>query len=93
MTPCHSACTAFRRDSFISLLSVRAQRVKGAHPLQSMSRVERGDIALCILDHARETCGDRETRVDVVDINGEMLKEGHIRFKKAMYHNSPRAAL
>jgi 2-methoxy-6-polyprenyl-1,4-benzoquinol methylase len=41
-----------------------------------------GDIALRILDHARETYGDRETRVDVVDINGEMLKEDHTCFKK-----------
>ena len=47
-----------------------------------------GDIALRILDHVREAYGDRETRVDVVDINGEMLKEGHTRFKKTMYHNS-----
>ena len=41
-----------------------------------------------ILDHARETRGDRETRVDIVDINGEMLKEGHMSFKKTVYHNS-----
>ena len=49
-----------------------------------------GDIALRILDHARETYGDRETRVDVVDTNGKMLKEGHTRFKKSMHHNSAR---
>ena len=47
-----------------------------------------GDIALRILDHAREKYADRETSVDVVDINGEMLKEGFKRFKKTMYHNS-----
>ena len=47
-----------------------------------------GDIALRILDHARERYADRETTVDVVDINGEMLKEGYKRFKKTMYHNS-----
>ena len=47
-----------------------------------------GDIALRILDHARESYVDRETTVDVVDINGEMLKEGFKRFKKTMYHNS-----
>ncbi|KAF8469417.1 ubiE/COQ5 methyltransferase family-domain-containing protein [Russula ochroleuca] len=41
---------------------------------------------------ARETHGDRETRVDVVDINGEMLKEGYTRFKKTMYHNTPQVA-
>lgn len=47
-----------------------------------------GDIALRILDHAREKYADRETTVEVVDINAEMLKEGFKRFKKTMYHNS-----
>ncbi|KAJ7459766.1 ubiquinone menaquinone biosynthesis methyltransferase UbiE [Mycena latifolia] len=48
-----------------------------------------GDIALRILDHAREKYADRETTVEVVDINGQMLKEGFRRFKKTMYHNTP----
>ena len=47
-----------------------------------------GDIALRILDHARENYADRETSVEVVDINGQMLKEGLRRFKKTMYHGS-----
>jgi 2-methoxy-6-polyprenyl-1,4-benzoquinol methylase len=47
-----------------------------------------GDIALRILDHAREKYADRETIVEVSDINAEMLKEGYRRFKKTMYHNS-----
>jgi 2-methoxy-6-polyprenyl-1,4-benzoquinol methylase len=47
-----------------------------------------GDIALRILDHARENYADRETSVEVVDINGQMLKEGLRRFKKTMYHSS-----
>lgn len=47
-----------------------------------------GDVALRILDYARETYADRETTVEVVDINGQMLKEGYTRFKKTMYHNS-----
>lgn len=47
-----------------------------------------GDIALRILDHAREKYADRETTVDVVDINDQMLKEGFRNFKKTMYHNS-----
>ncbi|KAI0769858.1 ubiE/COQ5 methyltransferase family-domain-containing protein [Fomes fomentarius] len=51
-----------------------------------------GDIALRILDSARDKYADRETSVDVVDINGEMLKEGHKRFKKTMYHNTPQIA-
>ena len=36
-------------------------------------------------DHARETYGDRETRVEVVDINGEMLRDSQT------YHNSAHA--
>ena len=52
-----------------------------------------GDIALRILDFARERYADRETAVDVVDINGEMLAEGFKRFKKTMYHNSAFALL
>lgn len=47
-----------------------------------------GDIALRILDFAREKYACRETTVDVVDINAQMLKEGFKRFKKTMYHNS-----
>lgn len=47
-----------------------------------------GDIALRILEFAREKYGDRETSVDVVDINTQMLKEGYRRFKQTMYHNS-----
>ena len=47
-----------------------------------------GDVALRILDYARENYADRESSVDIVDINAEMLKEGYKRFKKTMYHNS-----
>ena len=47
-----------------------------------------GDIALRILDYAREKYADRETSVEVADINAQMLKEGFRRFKKTMYHNS-----
>jgi len=47
-----------------------------------------GDIALRILDHAKDNYYDRETTVDVVDINAQMLKEGYKRFKLTMYHNS-----
>ncbi|KAL0960627.1 hypothetical protein HGRIS_005658 [Hohenbuehelia grisea] len=51
-----------------------------------------GDIALRILDYARENYADRETSVEVVDINGQMLKEGYTRFKKTMYHNTPQVS-
>ena len=47
-----------------------------------------GDIALRILDYAKDKHYDRETSVDVVDINPDMLKEGYRRFKRTMYHNS-----
>lgn len=47
-----------------------------------------GDIALRILDHAREKYYDRETTVEVLDINPDMLAEGRKRFKLTMYHNS-----
>ena len=47
-----------------------------------------GDIALRILDHAREKYCDRETSVEVLDINPDMLAEGRKRFKRTMYHNS-----
>lgn len=47
-----------------------------------------GDIALRILDHAREKYADRETSVEIVDINAQMLAEGQKRFKKTMYHYS-----
>ena len=47
------------------------------------------DIALRILDHARETHADRTLRVDVVDINPQMLDEGRKRVRKTMYWNTP----
>jgi 2-methoxy-6-polyprenyl-1,4-benzoquinol methylase len=47
-----------------------------------------GDIALRILDWAREEHADRDLRVDVVDINPDMLEEGRKRFRRTMYHNS-----
>lgn len=49
-----------------------------------------GDIALRILDHAREKHIDRETKVTMLDINPEMLREGMKRMKKeSMYWNTP----
>ena len=47
-----------------------------------------GDIAQRILDHARLKHADRETSVQVLDINAEMLEEGRRRFAKTMYHKS-----
>lgn len=45
-----------------------------------------GDIAIRLLDHAREKWADRDTSVQVLDINPEMLEEGKKRFAKTMYH-------
>ncbi|KAI0055376.1 ubiquinone menaquinone biosynthesis methyltransferase UbiE [Artomyces pyxidatus] len=76
------------KDNFISLL-----RPGSKGPVRCIDLAGgTGDIALRILDWAREKYADRETTVDVVDINGEMLKEGYKRFKKTMYHNTPQIA-
>ncbi|KAG8906629.1 2-hexaprenyl-6-methoxy-1,4-benzoquinone methyltransferase [Tulasnella sp. 403] len=48
-----------------------------------------GDIALRMLDHAREKYADRTTSVVVSDINPSMLKEGRRRVRKTMYHDTP----
>lgn len=45
-----------------------------------------GDIAIRILDNAKDKWADRETSVRVLDINPEMLEEGRKRFAKTMYH-------
>ena len=72
------------KDDFVSLLKPGS---KG--PIKCLDVAGgTGDIALRILDYAREKYADRETAVDIADINPEMLKEGYTRFKKTMYHNS-----
>jgi 2-methoxy-6-polyprenyl-1,4-benzoquinol methylase len=52
-----------------------------------------GDIALRILDWARKEHADRDLRIDVVDINPDMLEEGRTRFRRTMYHNSASCCL
>ena len=72
------------KDEFVSFLKPGKSR-----PIRCLDVAGgTGDIALRILDHARETYADRETSVEVLDINAEMLKEGYKKFKKTMYHNS-----
>lgn len=72
------------KDDFIKLL-----RPGSKGPVRCMDVAGgTGDIALRMLDWAREKYADRETKVEVVDINPEMLKEGERRFKKTMYYNS-----
>lgn len=47
-----------------------------------------GDIALRILDRAREKFGNRDIEVEIVDINEGMLNEGRKRVAKTLYYNS-----
>lgn len=47
-----------------------------------------GDIALRLLDRAREKFGSRDIEVEIVDINKEMLDEGRKRVAKTLYYNS-----
>lgn len=47
-----------------------------------------GDIALRILDRARETYANRDVQVEIVDLNMEMLDEGRKRVAKTLYYNS-----
>jgi 2-methoxy-6-polyprenyl-1,4-benzoquinol methylase len=47
-----------------------------------------GDIALRILERAREKFGSRDIEVEIVDLNQEMLDEGRKRVAKTLYYNS-----
>lgn len=46
-----------------------------------------GDIALRILNHAKDKYADRKIHVQMLDINPEMLEEGKKRFARTMYHD------
>ncbi|EIW70798.1 hypothetical protein TREMEDRAFT_29054 [Tremella mesenterica DSM 1558] len=48
-----------------------------------------GDIALRILDRARDKFACRDVEVEVVDLNEGMLNEGRKRVAKTMYYNTP----
>jgi len=47
-----------------------------------------GDIALRILDRARDKFSCRDIEVEVVDLNQGMLDEGKKRVAKTLYYNS-----
>jgi 2-methoxy-6-polyprenyl-1,4-benzoquinol methylase len=47
-----------------------------------------GDIALRLLDRAREKYSNRDVRVEIVDLNEGMLHEGRKRVAETMYYNS-----
>jgi 2-methoxy-6-polyprenyl-1,4-benzoquinol methylase len=75
------------KDEFVKSLN------PGSHKVGKVTRCidvagGTGDIALRILDYAREKKADRDLTVDLVDINPQMLKEGEKRFRKTMYHGS-----
>ncbi|WWD17450.1 hypothetical protein CI109_101891 [Kwoniella shandongensis] len=48
-----------------------------------------GDIALRILDRAREKFACRDVEVEIVDLNEGMLNEGRKRVAKTLYYNTP----
>ncbi|ORY32553.1 ubiquinone biosynthesis methyltransferase [Naematelia encephala] len=48
-----------------------------------------GDIALRILDRAREKFACRDIEVEIVDLNQGMLDEGRKRVAKTLYYNTP----
>ena len=52
-----------------------------------------GDIALRLLDRAREKYACRDIEVEVVDLNEGMLNEGRKRIAKTLYYNSERGVL
>lgn len=75
------------KSHFVSKLDPRG----GIHVLDVAGGT--GDIALRILDHARTKHADRETKVTMLDINPEMLREGMKRMKReSMYWGSDQIA-
>lgn len=48
-----------------------------------------GDIALRLLDRAREKFGSRDIEVEVVDLTENMLHEGRKRVAQTLYYNTP----
>ncbi|KAG8814654.1 2-hexaprenyl-6-methoxy-1,4-benzoquinone methyltransferase [Serendipita sp. 399] len=79
------------KDEFVSLLKPGSAKVGKVTRCIDVAGGT-GDIALRILDYAREKKADRDLVVDLVDINPEMLKEGQKRFRKTMYHGTPQVA-
>ncbi|WVQ82203.1 hypothetical protein IAT38_004331 [Cryptococcus sp. DSM 104549] len=51
-----------------------------------------GDIALRILDRAKDKFACRDIEVEIVDLNQGMLDEGRKRVAKTMYYNTPQIA-
>ncbi|ODN79865.1 hypothetical protein L202_03758 [Cryptococcus amylolentus CBS 6039] len=51
-----------------------------------------GDIALRLLDRAKDKFACRDIEVEIVDLNEGMLNEGRKRVTKTMYYNTPQIA-
>ena len=89
------------KDSFVSSVLPKLAPSLHRHPSQENTEPNptfncldvaggTGDIALRILDRAREQYSNRDVVVEVVDINEEMLVEGRKRVARTMYYNSER---
>ena len=88
------------KDSFVKALvprlppskHVNAADQQGSTPNPSFQVLDvaggTGDIALRILDRAREAFGSRDVQVEIVDLNEGMLEEGRKRVAKTLYYNS-----
>lgn len=86
------------KDSFVTSLLPRLPPSRHTHPVDGVSTSTpfkcldvaggTGDIALRILDRAREKFGNREIEVEIVDLNEGMLDEGRKRVAKTLYYNS-----
>jgi 2-methoxy-6-polyprenyl-1,4-benzoquinol methylase len=81
------------KDNFVSSLLPRLP--PSYHESPTRSGIESldvaggtGDIALRILDRAREKFSCRDIEVEVVDLNQGMLDEGKKRVAKTLYYNS-----
>lgn len=90
------------KDSFVTSLLPRLPASKHQNPNYPSTSIDAtnptfkcldvaggtGDIALRILDRAREKFGSRDVEVEIVDLNQEMLDEGRKRVAKTLYYNS-----
>lgn len=90
------------KDNFVSTMLPRLPPSFHHHPesLASTTRASNpkfkcldvaggtGDIALRILDRAREKFASRDVEVEIVDLNMGMLDEGRKRVAKTLYYNS-----
>nr|ODN82612.1 ubiquinone biosynthesis methyltransferase [Cryptococcus depauperatus CBS 7841] len=75
------------KDSFVSTLVPLDKRLPSFKCLDVAGGT--GDIALRILDRAREKFACRDIEVEIVDLNNGMLDEGRKRVAKTLYYNTP----